>query len=65
MAAGGGELEHEADEDLLPQPIYMRLGSRLLQYRESYYDVEEDDSGDEEVSDAQVGLDLTAPPPDS
>lgn len=63
MASGGGDCEHETDvEDTLPEPIYMRLGR---QYRESYYDADDDESGDEEVSEAQIDLDLTAPPPDS
>lgn len=61
MASGGGDCETDV-EDTLPEPIYMRLGREL---HESYYDADDDESGDDEVSEAQVDLDLTAPPPDS
>ena len=62
-----GEFDARDDDDeteSLPEPIYLRLDNKLLEYRDSYYQSESEDSGDD-VSEDQVGLDLTAPPPES
>ncbi len=60
--ASGGELYD--DDESLPEPIYLRLDNKQFEYRDSYYEEELDDSG-EELAEDQIGLDLAAPPPES
>ncbi len=59
--ASGGDYE---DDESLPEPIYLRLDNKLFEYRDSYYEEELEDSG-EEVAEDEIGLDLSAPPPES
>lgn len=55
------------DDESLPEPIYLRLDNRLFQYRDSYYteEPEEPEDSGEEVAEDEIGLDLSAPPPES
>lgn len=55
----------DQDDEKLPEPIYLRLNNHLFDYRESYYEDDGDDDSEGEIADDQIGLDLTAPPPES
>ena len=63
LFAGAGRTEDDEERMVDPQPVYLRLDD--LAFRSYYPYAMDENLYDEDMGDDPVGMDLTAPPPDS